>query len=165
MQSKVLVCVLFFLNALYVSAAVQSKNIRWRRARIEVLRVAGSGSFETFTAMPSWTPTISLNNNVSMGITTGYSLYNKTSNSKFSVFEYALVGSYRFSKRWGMELHAGAQTWVGDDLGTGELLGANAKYIFDRPIFKVVDHVVAGYSYIHQENAYSAIRLGLGFRF
>jgi hypothetical protein len=100
-----------------------------------------------------------------LGLNLGYSIYRKTNTEIFSVLEYAVTGSYEIEKPWSLELIAGAQTWISSGQGTGLLVGLNGKHTFKEKQFGLVDHVVAGYSAVFQNQAYHLVRLGVGLKF
>lgn len=133
--------------------------------RLEAMAVFKGNKSSTNTAMLSWRPDYQFNEKLAMGLDLGYSLYKQSNGNRFDVFEYALTATYRITGPWSAEIFAGAQTWMVYDNATKFMMGANGKYTFDQKLFKVFDHVTAGYSTVSQDKNYNILRLGAGIQF
>lgn len=137
----------------------------WASFRLESIAVFKGKKSSTNTALLSWRPEYQFNDKMAVGLALGYSLYKQSNGHRFNVFEYALTGTYNIIGPWSAELIAGAQTWMVYDNATKFMMGANAKYTFDKKIFKVFDQVTAGYSTVSQDKNYNILRLGAGIKF
>lgn len=137
----------------------------WSKFRIESLAVFKGNKSSTNTAMLSWRPEYRYSEKLSIGIDLGYSIYKRSNGTRFNVYEYALSGTYHIQGPWSAELMAGAQTWMVNDNASKLMLGANGKYTLNQKLFKIIDHVTAGYSSVFQEKTYNILRLGAGIQF
>lgn len=161
----------FFMLLLYQSSAMAQDAIEKAPAKIEwyAFRVASlavlKNSSSTLTAMISWVPEYKISEKIGIGLSFGYSIFKTSAESNFSVFEYAITGSYALSERWSAELFAGAQSWLVSGQGAGAIIGLNGKYAFTEKQFKFFDHLAIGYSSIYQSQNYHSIRMALGANF
>lgn len=151
------------------AASEQTKNVNLKSAKLEAFYLTGDG--DTYSGMASWTPTFFKIKEINIGISTGIAPIKLAADPITTVYEAVIRADYKFTEKFGVELSSGYQYWASTNLDEGYLVGGAIHYYLNnesvlgikKPTF--VDHVIFGYSYIDQSEAYHMIRIGLGFSF